>query len=216
MKKYIFVAIFSALLVLWIAFIWSNSMKPADKSLEISSGVTDRLNVVVNEIADAVSKPATTPVTTTPATSPPEVTTDSATTTPATTEAATTEPATTEPVTTEPVLKERVVRKGAHFFEYMILGVLAAIDAVCLVRAISRRSALGITALTLSTMLLSFGVALIDEFVIQAKTVGRGPSWRDVGIDSAGALTGIAVCVVISLLAYCFAVIRKKNLSLQE
>ena len=207
MKKYIFVAISSLLVLLWIAFIWYNSMQPADKSIELSSGLTDRLNVVINEIAEAVTKPpaTTVPVTTAPVTTAPVTTVPADSDTVTTTEPVTTEPVTTAPATTEPILKERVVRKGAHFLEYMLLGVLSAVDAIFIAYAISRRSAIFVSLSMLGTSLLSFAVALVDEFVIQAKTDGRGPSWRDVGIDSAGAFAGIMLCMMIFLITYIIA-----------
>ena len=167
MKKYIFVAIFSALLILWIAFIWYNSMQTGTESGKVSSEVTEK----INEVAEPVLK---------------------------------------EPVT------EKTVRKSAHFVEYMLLGVLGSLDAVFISYALSRRSALCVSCSMLPTLALAFAVASVDEFAIQAATDGRGPSWRDVGIDSAGALTGIAVCVAVFLLAYYLAGVRQKKLNLQK
>lgn len=153
MKKYIFVAICSVLVLLWIAFIWSNSMQTGEDSGEVSSNVTDIINEVV------------------------------------------------EPVLGEPV-SEHTVRKSAHFLEYMLLGVLASLDVVSISYALSRQSATFISLLMPLSVVLSFAVAVIDEFFIQAATDGRGPSWRDVGIDSAGALTGVIICIAVFLFAH--------------
>lgn len=120
-----------------------------------------------------------------------------------------------EPVLSEP-LSEKTVRKSAHFTEYMILGVIASIDAVLVAHAFSRRSPLIISLSMIGSVLLAFLVAVIDEFAIQAITEGRGPLWRDVGIDSAGAATGALLCVAIFLLAYYFAEFRKKKTKLQR
>ena len=211
MKKYIFVVIFSILLIAWIAFIWYNSMQTAEQSVIVSSGVTDRLNVVINEIADAVHKE---PVTTAPVT-PSPVNTEPEDTETATTAPATTEPATTAPVTTEPVLKDKVVRKSAHFLEYMLLGILAAVDIVAIADAISRRRTPFVALFMLLSVGLAFAVAAIDEFVIQAATEGRGPSWQDIKIDCGGAAAGTLICIVVFLVTYCFAQIRKNKATSQ-
>jgi len=211
MKRYIFVAICSILVILWIAFIWLNSMQPVDKSLEISSGVTDRLNNAINEIVDSLQRE---PVTTAPEATEP-TTTKPATKDPTTTKPATTKPATTAPVTTEPVLKDRVVRKGAHFLEYMLLGILAAIDVAAISKAILRRRSLFAALFMPISVALSFAVSAIDEFVIQAATEGRGPSWRDVGIDCGGAATGALICILVFLVTYYFAKAREKKTTSQ-
>lgn len=162
MKKYIFVAICSALVILWIAFIWSNSMQTGEASGEVSSEVTDR----INEVA--------------------------------------------EPVLGEPI-PEKTVRKSAHFLEYMLLGVLASVDAVVIAQVFSRRGAAFVSLSMLLSVVLAFFVAATDEFAIQASTDGRGPSWRDVGIDCSGALTGALICIAVFLLTYYIAGKRKKK-----
>ena len=216
MKRYIFVAICSILVILWIAFIWLNSMQPVDKSLEISSGVTDRLNNAINEIVDSLQRePVTTaPEATEPTTTKP-ATEDPTTTKPETTKPETTKPETTVPVTTEPVLKDRVVRKSAHFLEYMLLGILAAIDVAAISKAILRRRSLFAALFMPISVALSFAVSAIDEFVIQAATEGRGPSWRDVGIDCGGAATGALICILVFLVTYYFAKAREKKTTSQ-
>lgn len=120
-----------------------------------------------------------------------------------------------EPVLGEP-LSEKTVRKSAHFTEYMILGIIASIDAVLVAHALSRRSALLVSLSMLGSVLLAFWVAVIDEFAIQAITEGRGPLWRDVGIDSAGAATGAALCIAVFLLTYYFAKLRKNKTNSQR
>ena len=83
-------------------------------------------------------------------------------------------------------LMEHIVRKSAHFFEYMILSAMVT--------------------LLLSTFPLRFHsflawlftslYAATDEWH-QAFIDGRGPMLRDVLIDSAGAATGILLIVLI-------------------
>ena len=221
MKRYIFVAIFSFLLIVWIAFIWYNSMQPIDQSLQISTEVADGLNAVANKVVDALpKKPVTTaPVTTAPVTTPP-VTTTPADQAPETTEQVTTAPVTTEEVTTEevttePIIELKVIRKGAHFFEYMILGVIAAVDIVAIFKAISRRRSPVVSLFMPLSVALGFGVAAIDELVIQAATDGRGPSWRDIGIDCGGAATGAFICILIFLITYYFSQARQDEVNSQ-
>ena len=226
MKRYIFVAIFSFLLIVWIAFIWYNSMQPIDQSLQISTEVADGLNAVAHKVVDALPKKpvttapvTTTPVTTTPADQAPEtteqVTTVPVTTEEVTTEEVTTEEVTTEEVTTEPIIELKVIRKGAHFFEYMILGVIAAVDIVAIFKAISRRRSPVVSLFMPLSVALGFGVAAIDELVIQAATDGRGPSWRDIGIDCGGAATGAFICILIFLITYYFSQSRQDEVNSQ-
>ncbi len=81
------------------------------------------------------------------------------------------------------------IRKAAHFSIYFLLGILT-IRAVMLH---SKRSVIRITA----ALMICFIYACTDEFH-QAFVPGRGPSFRDVLIDSAGALAGITVVSALS------------------
>lgn len=97
-------------------------------------------------------------------------------------------------------VSHRFVRKAAHFTEYAILAALVGADLIACVRAFvkkSRKSALALSALAFP---LSIFVALIDEFGVQASTVGRGASAIDVLIDSGGALLGTAFIFALYLL----------------
>lgn len=83
------------------------------------------------------------------------------------------------------------IRKNAHFIAYFILGVL-------LVNAFGNWANLRRRAL-----LFSFVVAVLyaasDEFH-QLFVDGRSGELRDVGIDSAGAGTGVLLCWALNLL----------------
>lgn len=68
-----------------------------------------------------------------------------------------------------------LIRKGAHFFEYFILGLLSRNLFV----GMPRRKWLAVLLFCLTT-------AFADE-LIQNLAPGRGPSLLDVGIDEAGA-----------------------------
>ena len=76
------------------------------------------------------------------------------------------------------------VRKAAHMTEYFLLAVSISIPLyVYGVRGIW---------LILLASLICVGYAGLDEYH-QAGVQGRGPSVKDVGIDSAGALLGVLI-----------------------
>lgn len=88
-----------------------------------------------------------------------------------------------------------LVRKNAHFIAYLILGVL-------LVNALGRWKDLRKEKLMIAFVIAVF-YAATDEFH-QLFIDGRSGELRDVGIDSAGAATGIVMCWLID------RVIRKR------
>ena len=75
-----------------------------------------------------------------------------------------------------------IIRKYAHFFSYLVLGVLVA--AGFRSRGVYGYELVGFT------MLLCVGYAITDE-VHQLFLPGRGGQVRDVLIDSVGALVGV-------------------------
>lgn len=81
-----------------------------------------------------------------------------------------------------------VVRKLAHFFEYFVLGGLAY---AALFSAGARRSCF-----------LGFGyavlVALVDEYICQNISEGRGARFSDVLLDSTGALLGVFCAMTLA------------------
>lgn len=77
-----------------------------------------------------------------------------------------------------------LIRKAAHFTVYLILGILTS--QALLVSGMSRKQQL------IYAFLISVLYAASDEFH-QSFVPGRGPSIRDVAIDSAGAAVGIAL-----------------------
>ena len=96
-------------------------------------------------------------------------------------------------------VSELLVRKLAHFAEYMILA-FPVTAALLLVR---RRW----------LPLFSWGYALLvacaDEFVVQAMTTGRGPRFTDVLIDGAGAFVGMAVMMLGFVIAEKMNLLKK-------
>ena len=97
-----------------------------------------------------------------------------------------------------------LVRKIAHFAEYALLGLLAYL----LFSALRRRGRLpraGVVCLA---------AALIDE-AIQRFSAGRGPSLRDVALDFCGALTGILLAALLTVLRPSSRPTRKKQKKLR-
>ena len=95
---------------------------------------------------------------------------------------------------------ERTVRKSAHFLEYMVLGLLLGADMALICALLSRKTLLSDILRILIALPVSFSVALIDEFVIQKATEGRGPSFIDVLIDTSGNILGILIIILALLL----------------
>ncbi|HLR03348.1 MAG TPA: VanZ family protein [Virgibacillus sp.] len=78
-----------------------------------------------------------------------------------------------------------LIRKSAHFFEYMLLGAL-------ILHALRHRLFSG----AIIAVFISAIYAMTDEFH-QLFVPGRGAEIRDVMIDSLGAMTGVAIYFVL-------------------
>lgn len=83
-----------------------------------------------------------------------------------------------------------IIRKAAHFTAYFILGLL-------LMMAVQAPSILKRTAISLVIAII---YAMSDEFH-QTFIPGRSGMFTDVLIDSAGALTGIILFLIIALVS---------------
>ncbi len=82
------------------------------------------------------------------------------------------------------------IRKEAHFFAYLILGLLVS-------HAFSRNGLHGIENAR-HTLIICLLYAVSDE-AHQMLVPGRGPSLVDVSIDGLGALAGLMVCYLVHL-----------------
>jgi VanZ family protein len=80
-------------------------------------------------------------------------------------------------------LFDTLVKKGAHFAEYVVLAILLA---RALATESSSRFAMAIAAA------IAIGYAVSDE-LHQAVVPGRIPSHWDVGVDALGVISGVAV-----------------------
>ncbi len=79
------------------------------------------------------------------------------------------------------------IRKTAHFLEYFILSALVSGTVLS---ATDKQIFLSLAPI------YSLIIAITDEFVMQAVTEGRSPEWRDVSIDTIGALLAAAVILL--------------------
>lgn len=84
-----------------------------------------------------------------------------------------------------------LLRKAAHFSEFAALGMSFA----WLFGMLSKQRLLSLALPLLS----GAGAAAIDE-TIQLFSPNRGPSIKDVGIDTSGVITGIAVLTLLHFL----------------
>lgn len=107
------------------------------------------------------------------------------------------------PIVTKPVISNRpsVLRKVAHFTEFSWLGL-------CLSWLMHMLRTKKTEAFLLATA-AGVAAACIDEG-IQFFIPGRGPGWKDVGIDTLGLLLGISVICLISF------IFKQKSKSLEE
>ena len=103
-----------------------------------------------------------------------------------------------------PVFFKSFVRKTAHFFMFCGLGILA----VCTIRSYYGRPHIRVYA---SAWLFCIFCAVCDEFH-QLFVPGRGAQLSDVCLDSAGALTGVAIAFLVLLLRKGLQKRKKRNL----
>ena len=120
-----------------------------------------------------------------------------------------------EQLNVDPPTTEHTVRKGAHFFEYMLLGALLSADSIFWFSLLGRFGFFGKSLRISLSLPISLSVALIDEFVVQKATEGRGPSFVDVLIDMSGALLA-ALCAVLILSLIRRALLRRESRALND
>jgi VanZ family protein len=102
---------------------------------------------------------------------------------------------------------EHFVRKSAHFCEYMILSGLLCLDVLSISMLFEKLKQKNIFFRLVIALPVSAAVALFDEFGVQMSTVGRGPSIRDVIIDTSGAAFGV---LAVSLFLWICLSVRKR------
>ena len=94
-----------------------------------------------------------------------------------------------------------LVRKGAHFSEYALMGVLAFGAFLKIEKYVPRYFA---------ALIFCVAYAATDEFH-QLFVPGRAGMIRDVVVDSCGAATGVLLACFISLMIAASALLRQKN-----
>ena len=102
-----------------------------------------------------------------------------------------------------PVFFKTFVRKTAHFFMFCGLGILV----LCTIRSYYGRPHIRVYA---SAWLFCIFCAVCDEFH-QLFVPGRGAQLSDVCLDSAGALTGVAIAFLVLLLRKGLQKRKKRN-----
>ena len=88
----------------------------------------------------------------------------------------------------ENTVNEHLVRKTAHFTEYMLLGILCCMDFAVF--------GMGGIRYVLFPLYICLAVSVIDES-IQLFTVGRSGMLFDVWLDHAGSITGVVCSKII-------------------
>ena len=96
-----------------------------------------------------------------------------------------------------------IVRKSAHFLAYAILGGLC-FESLSTLDKLSKKKTFFIA------LLISVLYAISDE-IHQYFVPGRACQFRDVMIDSCGALFGIAVIVILKKIAYKIKIMYNDN-----
>ena len=98
-----------------------------------------------------------------------------------------------------------IVRKGAHFAIFLTLGALCQLAMSTYNIKLKRR--------VISALSISLVYAIFDE-VHQTFVPGRAGQVRDVLIDFAGALTGVALaCLLVWL---CFKIRSKRGMNFEK
>ena len=110
-------------------------------------------------------------------------------------------------------LSERAIRKTAHFCEYLVLSLLLCTDVLLILKErLSLKCRKNLLFLLTAPTLCAL-VALIDEFVVQAMSIGRGPSFVDVLIDTSGATVGMLIYGTVLFIILSRRAHREKDVS---
>lgn len=142
-KKIMMIAVWGLTLV-WMGIIFYLSNQPAVQSSHLSSGVTKRFVIIMENIIPGIEN-------------------------------------------LEFESLETWIRKNAHFIAYFVLGVLALLSL----------KLSNIKKASLCAIVICISYAISDEFH-QLFVFGRSCQFSDVLIDTAGALLGILLTVVIA------------------
>lgn len=94
------------------------------------------------------------------------------------------------------------LRKTAHFGEFALLG--AELSLYVFLNHRRRWPTLGLS------LVFAALCAMLDEF-LQTFSAGRAPAWTDVGIDTLGALDGLAFASVLLFIVFRLFALRNRR-----
>jgi hypothetical protein len=100
-----------------------------------------------------------------------------------------------------------IVRKAAHFLEYLLMGLLLSMVLNILTKKLWLSS--------LIAMSVCIILAYLDEYR-QQFVIGRHSTWFDVRIDSYGAITGIVLTTIFFIIYYKIKKLRAEIKMLEE
>jgi hypothetical protein len=109
-----------------------------------------------------------------------------------------------------PIIFEFNIRKCAHIFLYMMLGVTSYLFVYSLFSLKQNRGKLDMLYTTLGGVAISFLYACLEE-LHQSFVGGRAAQWRDVGIDSLGYSITIILCTLLFCALYIVRYIKTRN-----
>ena len=99
------------------------------------------------------------------------------------------------------------------FCEYLVLSLLLCTDVLLILKErLSLKCRKNLLFLLTAPTLCAL-VALIDEFVVQAMSIGRGPSFVDVLIDTSGATVGMLIYGTVLFIILSRRAHREKDVS---
>ena len=140
--------------VLWLGFIYSNSLKSGEES----GAQSGQVHKVVNEVAQGVG--------------------------------------------IEKPISEHLVRKSAHFIEFAVLGLFICADIWALrVAALTKKLYVSAPLLLCSVPVCAL-LASVDEF-LQRFSDSRGPSLKDVLLDTSGSAAATVIFIFAFIIIYC-------------
>lgn len=100
-----------------------------------------------------------------------------------------------------------LVRKAAHFIEYMLIGLFLS----AIFNFFTKRLWISVPG----ALMISFSLAYLDEYR-QQFVEGRESTWFDVKIDTYGSITGILITTIFFLLYNKFLKLKSEIRELKE
>jgi hypothetical protein len=115
-----------------------------------------------------------------------------------------------ETPSTVPIIFDFNIRKCAHLFLYMMLGITSYLFVHSLFLLRKESKSIDLLYTTLGCLAISFLYACFDE-LHQSFVGGRSAQWRDVGIDSLGYTITILICTLLFVGVYIIKINKQKK-----